>query len=457
MVRGEPGVGKTAVGFHFLAEGVKNGEPVLFLTQGATVDALRQDADSIGISSDGIDFLDFTPEPEIFSEGSTGFDVFAPSAAESETYTRRVIERVEELRPTRVFLDALTQGRHLASDIVEFRRQAHAFLRFLVGSGATVVFASGSSDHRSDEDLQFISDGVIHLEYSPEARGRVLSVSKLRGSRFRLGRHSLRIGDHGIELFPRLVPEAHGRRFEHDQIASGNEGLDRLLGGGVERGTVTMITGPTGVGKTTIGVQLLLAAAARGERTALYTFEEGSGTLLARCRGLGLEVDAALEADTFKIVEAEPLNYTPEEFALEVRREVEEQGARVVMIDGVAGYKLSVHGEDIVAHLHALCRYLINMGATVICIYETSAVTGEFRASEVGLSYLTDNILYLRYVEIDGELRRVIGVLKKRMSDFEKSLRELSLSPKAGIVVGEPLKGFRGILRGAPQRESNGG
>ena len=449
MIRGEPGVGKTAIGLHFLAAGRDAGERTLFLTQGATIDALRADAASIGIDTDGIEFVDFTPEPELFSSAQT-YDVFSPLEHERETYSARIVETIEQMRPKRVFLDALTQGRHLSADVVDFRRQAHAFLRFLVSSGATVVFASGSSDVRSDEDLQFMSDGVLHLEYSREAGGRVLTVTKMRGSRFRLGRHSIRIADDGLHVYPRLVPEAHGRTYVQEPISSGNEALDALFGGGFERGAVTMISGPSGVGKTTLAMQFLRASALRGERAVAYSFEESVSTILQRARATGTPLDELVENGTLGVVEAEPLDYTPDQFALAVRREIEERGTKLVLLDSIAGYRQSIRGEDLVAQIHALSRYLKNMGATVIVIYETGSVTGDFRATEIGISYLADNIVFGRYVEVDGELRRVIGVLKKRTSDFERTLRELLITSE-GVVVGEPLRGMRGILTGIPE------
>jgi circadian clock protein KaiC len=126
---------------------------------------------------------------------------------------------------------------------------------------------------------------------------------------------------------------------------------------------------------------------------------------------------------------------------------VEEKGARIVMIDSIAGYRLSMRGEDLVTHLHALCRYLTNMGVTVLLINEVEAVTGDFRVTEMGISYLADNILFLRYLEMNGELRKAIGVLKKRLSDFEKTMRELEIT-QSGIRVGKPLTGMRGLLSG---------
>ena len=451
MVRGEPGVGKTAVGLHFLAAGAARGESTLFLTSGATEEAIKQDAASIGVPMDGMEIVDFTPRPEVFTDLET-YDVFAPADAERETFATQLIEIVRERKPTRVFLDALTQGRHLSDNLVDFRRQAHGFLRFLVAEGATVMFASGSSDQRSDEDLQFMSDGVIHLEYAKEGGGRVLAVTKLRGSQFKMGRHSVRITDHGLEVYPRLIPEKFGRTFPAETIPSGIDSLDSLLGGGIERGTVTLITGPSGVGKTTLGVQFMKAAAERGERSVLYSFEEAAATIVHRLEATGTPLNQMIDEGTLALVEAEPLDYTPDQFALAVRTEVEKHNARVVMLDSVAGYRLSIRGEDLVTQIHALCRYLKNMGVTVILAYEMSNVTGDFQATEAGLSYLADNIVFLRYVEVSSTLRRVVGVLKKRMSDYEKGLRELTITPR-GIEVGEPLTGMRGILSGVPERD----
>jgi circadian clock protein KaiC len=455
MVRGEPGVGKTALGLHFLAAGAAGGDTVLFLSQGATEEALRQDAASIGIATDGIDFLDFTPAPEVFTD-RRAYDIFTTPDVGAESWADEVIRYVDERRPSRVFLDALTQGRHLATDIVDFRRQAHAFLRYLVDRGATVLFASGSSDPRTDEDLQFLSDGVLHIEYSRAAGGRILTVTKLRGSRFRLGHHSIRIEGDGVHVYPRLMPETHGRDFSPDQIRSGVPEIDALVGGGIERGTVTLITGPTGIGKTTLALTFAKAAAERGERSVVYSFEETVDSVCHRSRAVGIPVQEMVDAGDLAVIAAEPLDYTPEQFALAVRHEIEERGARLIVLDSLAGYKLAVRGDELSAHIHALCNYLKNMGATVILIWEMTSITGEFQATDAGLSYLADNIVFLRYMELDGELRRVIGVLKKRLSDFEKRLRELQITSE-GVKVGEPLSGMRGILRGVPEREPQRG
>ena len=448
LVRGGPGVGKTALGLHFLAEGVRRGETAVFLSHGPTEDEVRIDAASIGVDSTGIDFIDFSPDPAFFKE-SQSYDIFPPADVERDAFAATLVEQFEKLQPTRVFLDSLTQVRHLSEDVVDFRRQAHAFLRFLSSTGATVVFASGSTDRVADEDLQYMSDGVINLDYSV-VHGRTISVNKLRGSAFRLGEHSAKVDDEGLHVYPRLLPEAFGREIPPESIPSGVAGLDAVLEGGIERSQVTIITGPTGVGKTTLGTQFIKEASARGERSVIYTFEETIEILCRRCEGVGMPVRAMIESGELSVVEIEPLHYTPDQFAIMVREEVEALDARVVMIDSTAGYRLSMQGREIVPHLHALAKYLKNMGVTVILIDEMAEITGGFRATNSEVSYLADNIIFLRYVELEGELRRVVGVLKKRTTDFQKQLRELSIT-SAGLVVGGPLAGYRGLLTGLPE------
>jgi circadian clock protein KaiC len=276
-------------------------------------------------------------------------------------------------------------------------------------------------------------------------------VLKFRGSDFQPGKHSMRLTEQGMEVFPRLVPERFRRRFRTETIASGVPALDEMLSGGLERGTVTIFTGPSGVGKTTVGVQFMKEAAGRGEHSVLYLFEEDKENLIHRCEAINIPIRSMIDRGTLAVEQIEPLLYSPDEFARRVRREVEEQNARIVMLDSLAGYRLCIHqGEDMTPHIHALVKYLKNMGATTLLVNELETITGKFQATELGISYLADNIIFLRYLEIQGELRKAIGVLKKRLSEYQKSLRELAIT-RYGIRVGEPLTGLRGILTGTPE------
>jgi circadian clock protein KaiC len=444
LVRGGPGCGKTTLGLHFLRTGADNGERCLFITLGEPEAELRKNAESLGFDLTDIHFLDLSPNAEFFTQMQS-YDIFSPAEVEREPITQQILDQISQLQPQRVFLDAMTQFRYLASDDFQFRKQVLSFLRFLVEQGATVLFTSEGSQSSPDDDLQFMSDGVLHLQFA--SQGRTISVSKFRGSDFRSGAHVMRLTDHGMEVFPRLLPEMHTQLFAQEIISSGVPELDELLHGGLERGTISLITGPTGVGKTTLGLQFMKEAAGRGERSVVYTFEEAQETLLRRCEAVNIPVRSMIARGTLAVIQIEPLHFSPDEFAQMVRKEVEEQHAQIVMIDSIAGYRVSLRGEDAVSHLHAICKYLQNMGVAVLLINEIAAVTGDFQVSDVGVSYLSDNIVFLRYLELRGEIRKTIGVLKKRLSNFERTIREIEVS-KYGIKVGRPLTGIQGVLTG---------
>ena len=447
LVRGGPGAGKTIFGLHFLAAGVAAGDTCLFISLGEPEAELRRNAEQLGFALEQIHFLDLSPSSAFFTEVQT-YDIFAPAEVEREPVTRNIMETVQQLKPTRVFADSMTQFRYLATDAFQFRKQVLSFLRFLIEQGATVVISSENSATMPDDDLQFLADGVTTLEMT--SRGRMLTVNKFRGSGFRGGEHAVSISDTGMRVYPRLLPETFRRAFTPETIPSGVPELDELLHGGVARGTITLITGPSGVGKTTLGTQFAKEAAGRGERSVIYTFDESLDTFLTRAENVNVPVQAMMAQGTLSVVQVEPLRYTTDEFASQVRGQVETHNARIVMLDSIAGYRLALRGGDLGTNIHALGRYLKNMGVTLLLLTEVEYITGDFRITDIGMSYLADNILFLRYLEVHGEIRKAIGVLKKRTSDFEKTLRELSIT-RYGLKVGKPLTELRGILRGVPE------
>lgn len=444
LVRGGPGCGKTTLGLHFLTDGARKGEQCLFITMGEPEAELRANAKTLGFDLANVHFLDLSPSAAFFAEMQT-YDIFSPAEVEREPVTKQILDEIEQIHPQRVFVDSMTQFRYLSMDGFQFRKQVLSLLRFLVEQGATIVFTSEGSISVPDDDLQFMADGVINLQFLADIR--TIAISKLRGSDFRAGTHTMRLTARGMEVFPRLLPDQHARQFEQETLSSGVPELDELLHGGLERGAITMISGPTGVGKTTLGLQFMKEAAGRGERSVVYTFEEPEETLLRRCESLNIPVRTMIQRGTLSVVSIEPLHFTPDEFASMVRQEVEEQHATIVMVDSVSGYRVSLRGEDTVTHLHALTKYLQNMGVAVLLINEVTSIAGEFQVSDVGASYLADNIIFLRYIELRGEIRKVIGVLKKRLSNFERTLREIETT-RYGIKVGKPIRNVEGILSG---------
>ena len=448
LVRGRPGTGKSILGLHFLTEGVAEGETVLYINLEEPTAQVRDNAASLEFDLSDVEFLDLSPSSEFFTENRS-YSVFESSEVEQTPMAERITDRVAELDPDRVFLDPVTQFRYLTEDDYQFRKQVISLMRYLTANDATVLFTSQRSEDAPDDDLQFLADGVVDLAQTGD--GRTLDVPKLRGSDSQNGTHALTISHDGIEVYPVLVPGDHDATFATETIPSGVENLDALLDGGIERGTVSVLSGPTGVGKTTIGSLFMTEAAARGERAVIYMFEENVATFRHRTDAVGLPVDRMVAEGTLAIEEIEPLDLSPEQFASMVRTEVEQRDTSVVMIDGIKGYTLSIQGDqqELVRKLHALGRYLKNMGVTVVFVDEVGTVAGEFRPTESGISYLADNILFLRYAEVGAELGKVAGVLKKRVGSFERTLRPLSIDTD-GITVGDPLSTVDGLLSGSP-------
>ncbi|WP_340098866.1 ATPase domain-containing protein [Salinibaculum salinum] len=451
LLRGEPGTGKSILGLHFLTAGTDD-ETVLYINLEEPTDQIRDNARSLGFDLSDVEFLDLSPSSDFFAEDQS-YSVFESSEVEQTPMAERITERVGKLEPDRVFLDPVTQFRYLTNDDYQFRKQVISFMRYLKEHDATVLFTSQWSETTPDDDLQFLADGVIELGQSEH--GRTLEVPKLRGSDKQSGVHSLTISRDGIDVYPVLVPGDHTASFETGTLASGVETLDSLLNGGLERGTLTVVSGPTGVGKTTTGSLFLTEAAASGERSVIYMFEENESTFRHRSESIGVPVGEMVDDGTLAIEEIEPLDFSPEEFASMVREEVEEHDTSVVMLDGIKGYTLSIQGDEkeLIRKLHALGRYLKNMGVTVVFLDEVASVQGEFRPTEAGISYLADNILFLRYAEMGDEIGKVVGVLKKRVGTSERTLRPFEITG-GGVVVGDPLSNVQGLLSGSPSIDS---
>lgn len=453
LVRGGPGTGKTTLGCHVMSTGTRNGERCLYITMEEPADRIRDNARAIGLDLQEIPILDLSPTSEFFRNVQV-YDIFAPGEVEQGPIAQRIIEMVESVRPQRLFLEAVTQFQYLTPDAFQFHKQVLSFLRFLTEQGATVLFTSEASPTAPDDDLRFLSDAVIELTL--DSTSRYIGVSKLRGSDFRAGYHSMELTREGIRVFPRLLPEGHGRKFVVETVPSGIPELDEMLHGGLSRSMSTILTGPSGVGKSTLAMQFVKEAAGRGERSVAYLFEESRESAIRRCEAVNIPIRAMIERGVLSLVQVDALRYSPDEFAALVREEVEKRDARIVLIDSLAGYRLSIrasaehHAPDLVRHVYALTMYLRNMGATCLITNEVESITGDFRITELGISYMIDNIIFLRYMEINGALHRAIGVLKKRMSDFQKTMRELEITTY-GVKVGGPLAGLRGILTGTPE------
>jgi circadian clock protein KaiC len=253
-------------------------------------------------------------------------------------------------------------------------------------------------------------------------------------------------------VFPRVLPHPNDREFDPTPLRSGIGELDDLVGGGFERGTVTFISGPPGVGKTTTGVQYLTQAAVDGVKSVIYLIDERIETFTHRCRTLGIPVDEMRAEGLLTLNVIEPQTLSSEEFAHKVQHEVEHEGAEIIMIDSFGGYTSAIQGNhaDLKKEFHTLTRYLLNNEVTVFVTDSIHQITGLSAATSANISPIADNILFLSYVESNGSLRKVVGVLKKRAGGFEHALREFDITSE-GIHIGEPMAAFSGILNGVPE------
>jgi len=452
LVEGDPGTGKTTLALKFLLEGVRQGEPVLYVTLSETKEELTAVARTHGWSLDGINIYELIPDEESLKT-ETQYTIFHPSELELGETTNAVLEEVERLQPRRVVFDSLSEMRLLARDPLRYRRQILALKQYFAGRHCTVLLLDDRTSTVGDLQVQSIAHGVVELEHLAMEYGaerRRLRVIKLRGSGFRGGYHDFSIEKGGISLYPRLVAAEHHTEFRREMLSSDVPELDALLGGGLDRGTSTLLMGPAGSGKSSTAAQFVAAAARRGEPSATFIFDEGVNTYLARAAGLGTDLQSSVEAGLIKVQQIDPAELSPGQFAYQVRRAVEQDHARVVVIDSLNGYQHSMPDERfLTAQMHELLTYLGQQGVVTILVMAQHGLVGTTMQSPVDVSYLADAVLMLRYFEAEGAVRRAISVIKKRTGFHENTIREMRMSAQ-GITVGEPLSKFHGVLTGVP-------
>lgn len=451
LVRGGPGTGKTTLGIHFLVEGLKNDDKLLFVSMTEDIEKIKQNGKEYGFPMDKINFLDLSPNSDFISNNKD-YDLFATSEMEQEPIVDKLTNTIKKTKPARIFFDGFTQLKYLSSDKFKFRKQILSFIQFVKKYNSTLLLTSEVGTTINDDDLQFMVDGIINLTYDDQVHS--IEISKYRGSSFNKGKHTIKFKDNGIEVYPQMKVSDYDNVSEVNKISSGITEIDKMVLGGIEKGTTTLITGQSGVGKTTLGTQFIKNSAEKGERSIIYTFEENLKTLIDRSRAINIPLEKLIANNNLLIKKISPLEYTPDEFSYEVRGDIENMGTSIVLIDSISSYFLTFNKSNdtvnMVRKLHALCDYLKSKGVTVFMTNEIKNITGEFRVTSTSTSYLADNILFLRYLEMNGKLEKAIGVLKKRMSDFENTMRGYRITSK-GIKVGEPLDNMRGILTGNPE------
>ena len=451
LIDGDPGTGKTTLALQFLLEGVRRGEPVLYVTLSETKEELQSVADSHGWSLDGITIHELANDASLSPD--TQYTVFHPSEVELTDTMNAVLQTIERVRPRRAVFDSLSEMRLLAHDALRYRRQILALKQFFIGRECTVLLLDDRTAAGGDQQLQSLVHGVLRLEQlAPEYGGerRRLRLVKLRGVDFRGGYHDYEIKTGGLHAYPRLVAAEHHEPFVLEMLPSGLPALDALVGGGLARGTATLIMGPAGTGKTLLASTFVAAAARRGEPVGMFLFDEGRATLLAGTKGINTDLQPHIAAGRVTLQQIDSAELTPGEFVHRVRDAVEHGGARVVVLDSLNGYMSSMPEERFLdSHLHELFAYLRQRGVVTIVIMSQHGIIGHMR-STVDVSYIADAVILTRFFEAEGAVHKAISVVKKRASAHEDTIRELKITSH-GLQVSEPLRGFRGVFSGVPQ------
>jgi circadian clock protein KaiC len=455
LIEGDPGAGKTTLALRFLLEGVKLGEKGLYITLSETREEILDVATSHGWSLSEIDILEMDSEAHGLAEDAQN-TMFYPAEVELSELMKSLLAEIERVRPTRLVFDSLSELRLLARDPLRYRRQILALKQFFAGQKFTVLLLDDRSSPSTDLQLQSLAHGVVSLERrSPEygVMQRRMQIVKLRGQAFRAGYHDFILRRGGLDVFPRLVAAEHHVEFPDGTLLSGVPALDQLLGGGLDRGTSTLVVGPPGAGKSALSTQFAVTAARRGEKSVIFTFEESLRTMTARSTGLGQDLKVQVDAGVVRIQRIDPAELSPGQFSTLLRDLVEGEGIRVIVLDSLNGYLNAMPDvRYLMLHLHELLTYLGQQGVNTFLIMSQHGLLGPAMVSPFDASYVADSVILLRFFEARGEMRQAVSVMKKRGGTHERTIREIRLL-SGGIAVGEPLRDFHGVLTGVPTIE----
>jgi len=454
LVEGQPGSAKTTLALQYLLSGVASQEPTLLISLSETKNELVTFAASHGWSLDEIDIMDLSDLRRIMGKHGTQ-SVFHSSEVELMEAIKLITSRIAETRPKRIVIDSLSEFRHLAGDDATYRLNMDALKPYLIDDDRTVVMVDTLSSPSSFA-LHTMVHGVINLSFTAPEVGpyrRQLRIQKIRGVKFREGLHDFEVLTGRVAVYPRLVPASKMERHNFSQARSGIDALDSILGGGLDRGTSTLIMGPAGSGKSTLATQFVFAAGNRGEKAAMYLFDEHLGTMLARCHGLGIDLSAPLSEGSLTIQAIDPMELSPGKFAHLVQKSVE-RGATMIVIDSLTGYMTSMGDQGhLTLQIRNMLSYLAERNVATLLVSVQHGLLGAADAQGENISYIADNVVLLRYYEHRGDVRRALSVFKRRAGPHERTIRDINFSP-AGIGVGPPLSQFRGVLRGEPVLEA---
>jgi circadian clock protein KaiC len=461
LIAGAPGAGKTTLAQQIMFANATTERPALYFTVlgEPTLKMIRYQRQ----------FGFFKPE---LLESAVRFVNLSEEAVRGDLgdALERIVREVEKVEPQMVIVDSfrtLSQLYHAdASDRdTDARMGLESFVQQLalhLTTWETTSFLLAAFDEREQENpVLTVADGILWLSQATDRNSvvRKLQVTKVRGHAFMPGLHTFRITDRGLQVFPR-IPEQQAKRIAPPSVRlpRGVPGLDAMMGGGIPAGDAMMVAGPAGTGKTTFATQFAAAGLARGEAGVIVVFEEYPEEYLARVGKREANLAASVEAGLLKVLYLRPLDLSVDETLWEILESVRAVDAIWVVIDSLSGFEIALaptFRADFRESLYRLVGALTATGVTVVMTAEVVPGQADVRFTSEKVSFVTDDIVAQRYVEIDGELRTVVAVVKMRGSQHSREFRFYEIT-SAGAVVGEPLTNYRGIITGVPDRISDG-
>lgn len=452
LIEGDAGAGKTTLGLQFLIEGKRCGEQTLWVSLSETEAQLRGTAASHGWDLDGIVIFNPTRLESGVPDGDYSF--FSPADIELSDITKTVVDVVERVNPSRVVFDPFSDVRMLARDPLRYRRQVLQLREYFMRRQCTVLLIQErTAEGVSDPAAEGLVQGIITLYQNAPDFGRQrrrLRVLKLRGVDYRDGFHDAALVTGGMRIYPRLIAHEHALTLQREVVSTGIPTFDQMLGGGIDRGSSVLVLGPAGVGKSTLCNQFVIAEAHRGVKIAVFLFDETVRAFMARGESLDLPVGPLMESGQLLVRQIDPTEFSPGEFGHEVRRLVEDEHVKLLLIDSLNGFLNGMPDErHLSLHLHELLTYLSYQNVLTLLTMNQHGFMGEMVHAPVDISYLADVAVILRYFEAAGSVRRAASVLKRRSGAHEVDIREMSIA-RGGIKFGDVLTDFRGVLSGLP-------
>ncbi|MBD3317456.1 MAG: AAA family ATPase [Chitinivibrionales bacterium] len=451
-IQGSSGSGKTTLGLQFLIAGARKGDRCMYIATSEKPAEIDEIARSHGWSLEGVSInrLSFYGDR---GTGGRGQTMIAPAEVELPQIIDSIVRLISEYDPQRIVLDSLSEIRLLSRERVWFQRQLMMLKEFLSGRSSTTLLTDTSTEERSE--LKTVVNGVITMSRTKPLYGptrRRLEIEKLRGHDFMSGMHDYAVVRGGLKVFPRLVSSEYKKDFSPETVSTGIDEFDSLLGGGLDRGTATLLSGAAGTGKSALVTAIAIAAARRGERSAIYTFDERMATIKSRAKSLGMDLEHRRDEGLLEIVQIDPAELTAGEFSSRVIKEVVEHETSVVAVDSLNGYAYALPDEHFLSvHLHELAAFLGVRGVVTLMTMAQQVgfgLSGGNPPFEV--SYVSDTVVNLGYFEYRGTVRKALSVRKRRSGEHDQTIRELIMG-SSGIRIGAVLDKFEGISNGIPR------